>query len=484
VRESASVLASSEPSGSDGVLMCVLVAAELFLVVWLLRLLIYHPAPPFARMSMRRHAIRQLRPAAGRDRVSQWWARAWEQLPGLRLLVYLAFVVAAFVPVELKVGPFNSASESEDYLKTLWQVVAAALGLSVAIVAFAFEAFTGHHQRAYGGNLREFGRTSGLVFVIELGVLSLLFTGAVLLGLGHGAPGGWSAALAVSLSAATLLGVLYAVHRILRLLDRRQMLLLRQQRLRGTVQEALRQQLIGQLAEVRLANAALPVTRSYFAMAATRTITANRAGEVDDILLGRLARYAIKHRRRDQAENSMHVAVGIGDRTESGRPILYVPQQIAPTWARDRYLRGSVKLRRADEERADLVLVSQLQGLHEDAMDAARSGGEQAWREVADVYELVLLGLPRAADHYGIPFAGAVAAPGFIGHGPVQRIARFLYDELDAAVQADRRELVDPISYFPQHIATEAMRLKAPAIAQEMLRLYPAMYAMARRAVR
>jgi hypothetical protein len=114
-------------------------------------------------------------------------------------------------------------------------------------------------------------------------------------------------------------------------------------------------------------------------------------------------------------------------------------------------------------------------------MDAARTGAEQAWRDVADVYELILLGLPRAAEQFGISFAGAVAAPGFFGYGPVQRIASFLYDELSAALRSDRRELIDPISYFPQHIATQALDLNAAAVANEMLRLYPAMYALAAR---
>jgi hypothetical protein len=118
--------------------------------------------------------------------------------------------------------------------------------------------------------------------------------------------------------------------------------------------------------------------------------------------------------------------------------------------------------------------------LHGQAMDAARAGREEEWSEVGNAYEQVLLGLPRAAARWGVPFEGAVAAPGFFGHGPVQRIRDFLYDELRAAVDNNSRELIDPISYLPHGIALEATRLGAPAVAATMLSLYPAMYMLAR----
>jgi hypothetical protein len=79
-----------------------------------------------------------------------------------------------------------------------------------------------------------------------------------------------------------------------------------------------------------------------------------------------------------------------------------------------------------------------------------------------------------------VPFAGQVAAPGIFAYGPVQQISGFLYDELLAALENNHRELIDPISYFPQKIATEAARAGASSIAYPMLRLYPAMYYLAK----
>jgi hypothetical protein len=61
----------------------------------------------------------------------------------------------------------------------------------------------------------------------------------------------------------------------------------------------------------------------------------------------------------------------------------------------------------------------------------------------------------------------------------VQRIAGFFIDELSVAIAAEATELIDPIAYRPQAIADQATRLGAPAVAREMLDLYPRMYGLA-----
>ncbi len=100
------------------------------------------------------------------------------------------------------------------------------------------------------------------------------------------------------------------------------------------------------------------------------------------------------------------------------------------------------------------------------------------WRSVADHYELVILALPVEAARLGLSFEGAVAKPGFLGFGPMQRIGDFLLDELHEAVKMDSTELVDTITYWPQHVADRALTLGAPVIADEMLTLYPRMYGL------
>jgi hypothetical protein len=82
--------------------------------------------------------------------------------PALRTLVVGAsvcgLVTGVFLPIPVEFGPFDSAADSRDYLQTSWQVVAAALALSVAMIAFTFGAFLRGAEGAFGLTLAEFAR--------------------------------------------------------------------------------------------------------------------------------------------------------------------------------------------------------------------------------------------------------------------------------------------------------------------------------------
>ena len=112
-------------------------------------------------------------------------------------------------------------------------------------------------------------------------------------------------------------------------------------------------------------------------------------------------------------------------------------------------------------------------------MQAARDGLDERWRQIADSYEQVLLALPPAAAEFDIPFVGAVAAPGFFGVGPLQRIQRYLFDETRAALDANNAQVVEEIAAFPSRIAAKAVTIGAPTIATSMLALYPDLYQLA-----
>ncbi|MBE2319799.1 hypothetical protein DVA67_027795 [Solirubrobacter sp. CPCC 204708] len=457
------------------VLLLAAIASNLAAIGWLFRMLAVHPAPVAGRLSLRRQALKLLSASNRRKRWTDAIQRRRQRLGWTRFVIYAAALfVVVLIPVDVRWGPLDDVEDSEEFLRTLWQVVGAALGVSVAMVAFAFEAFRGSGQQAYGGSLREFAGASRLLLVIEIGLVSLLLDGVVLFGWGHNAPRGLPAAWAIIVSGITLVGVGYVMHRVVRLLDDSALRRMREERVRRLVDQAMTQQLVGQAATLWLGSSSLPIRTSFGNPGGATPIVASRAGEVVDVRLGPLSRFAVRH-----PNSQLWLPVNLGDSVAESGTGLYLTGQVSPR--KRRRLAAAVRVRRADDESGNRALTEALERLHQQAMGAARGGRENEWRAIGQLYELVLLALPKAAAAWGIPFAGAVMAPGFFGVGPVQRIADFLYDELVAAVNANSRELIGPITYLPQHVAIEATRLGAPALAAPLFQLYPAMYALARR---
>lgn len=459
----------------DGVLIVVLLALAVCLVLFCARMLMLHPAPAFGRLSLRRRALRVLRPRSRRERLRLRARHTSRHLQSLRWLAYVGIVATLWLPLSLDWGPLASEPESRRYLETMWQVVAAALGVSVAMVAFAFEAFSSSGQRTHGGTLREFAFSSRLVYAIEVGLLSLIVDGVVLFGPLGLETESWPAAFAIAMSGLTLVFVGLVIHLVLRLLDERALTRMRRRRLDVLLEGAMRQQLIGQAAQAWLSGSGLPVAYRLVSSSGAIPTRTQREGEIRDVHLGWLARWAVRKNRTNPKE-SIALAVMLGDPVSRNDALFFTGSSIGRF--QRLILMRAIRIRRRDDDRPDRALSALLTTLHQQSMEAARTGREDQWRTIAEAYERILLGLPQAAADWGIPFEGAVAAPGFFGHGPVQRIADYLYEELVAAVDNNHRELIDPITYLPQHIAVEATRLGAPSVASPMLRLYPAMYGL------
>jgi hypothetical protein len=77
------------------------------------------------------------------------------------------------------------------YLTVLWQVDGAALGLSLAVLVFAFQAYA---QSPYGGSLSEFASDTAAMWIVFIGLTSLFVDGLALLGVGRGGSEGWAGA--------------------------------------------------------------------------------------------------------------------------------------------------------------------------------------------------------------------------------------------------------------------------------------------------
>lgn len=129
----------------------------------------------------------------------------------------LLSALAAPVPVTFLV--FGNVTEAGEWLRTLWQVVAAALALSLTIMVFALEIFGRSGVVRYGGTLNAFAKRAGLARVFRLGVIALIIDGVVLANVGYGAPGGWAALVASSVSAGAIVSLPFVLNRVLRETD-------------------------------------------------------------------------------------------------------------------------------------------------------------------------------------------------------------------------------------------------------------------------
>ncbi len=448
-----------------------LIALELGIVLALFRILVSDPAPGIFAGSLRRAATRMLRPAKRDARISR-------RLRSIRAVLWrvhrpITILLAAgllAIPARVTWGPLANSTQSTSYLQALWVVVAASLGLSVAMVAFAFQAFVSIGRDVHGGTLREFADETRLLDAIGFGILTLVIIGTVLLHVGHESPHGWAAACATAFSVATLFGVLYVVNRVLVSLDERELLRMRSRRLERTVQRAMFEQLREQAAQSILQTTRMPIRRAYLPPRDSLAIPARKSGEIYDVKLGTLTR-AMKTQG-----SSAELAVSIGNRIDKGEPLMWLlGAQGRPSWS----VRRAVKIGRGPREKLAQALLEQLGQLHQQAVQAARDGLEDRWRQIADGYEQVLLALPPAAAEFDIPFAGIVAAPGFFGIGPLQRIQRYLFEETRAAIDADNAQVVEEITAFPSRIAARAVEIGAPTIATSMLALYPDLYQLA-----
>ena len=114
-------------------------------------------------------------------------------------------VAAIFVPTSITLEVFDVEAGTNTFLGTLWQVEAAAVGLSFAAILFLFQSFS---QGVLRVPLRESIYESKILPFLYLGLGSLFVDGLVLLGYGHGAPFGWAASWATALSMFAILALL------------------------------------------------------------------------------------------------------------------------------------------------------------------------------------------------------------------------------------------------------------------------------------
>lgn len=122
-------------------------------------------------------------------------------------LVALALIAFAAAPLSRGHALWDSDDDASTFLGLLWQVTAGTLGVAVAALIFLYESFGSATRRRRILSLSEFASRSGVTSLVGWLVVSLLLTGAVLLGWGDGAPMGWAALLAIIVAVYALLAL-------------------------------------------------------------------------------------------------------------------------------------------------------------------------------------------------------------------------------------------------------------------------------------
>lgn len=390
-------------------------------------------------------------------------------------------IVAALAPGwTIRFGPFDDEVQAREYLQTLWQVVAASVGVSVAVIAFVLQAFLTSAEQRHGGTLKEFAHQTKILWLFDLAAVALAVDGLALAEVGGIAPAGWPGLAASVLSGVTLLALLVGVPRaILYALEPTTLLAMRGRTARGTAARAVREQLLGQLAQAEIMRTAghTGVTRGIAPDAGQVAIAARRRGVVHDIDLERLSNASTKF--GEGSRSRIGVLVDLEQPVQPGTDLLALPRDPGPVarW----HLRRAIKIRRRPV--SSVALSAVIARLKQHALSAVRRGDDVELRDLTRVVEDVLLELPRATRRHDVDFAGAVGSPGLFGYGPAGRAFDVLHDALTECMDRGTDDLAETVLYTPYSVASGAADLRAPALIGDAAGYYVAAYVHAARRV-
>ena len=369
-------------------------------------------------------------------------------------------------------GPFKTTEKAESFLHDLWQVEAAALALSLAIIVFAVQAYRSATQERYGGTLRRYIRASWLQEGYEMGVVALLLTAAVLLGVGHGGPAGSAGAVAAGASVVSLFVLPLLLTSALRTTHRDFLREERERRLKAAVRDQVDHEVQARISLTLLNRlvAAEPLELRSYGRARqndpVRSIGAEKAGVVADINLRRLIRLA----RRARASGELTLGTHLYDYVGTETAVLLVPAGTHEP--NERLARRIVSVK--EGRRRDETLNRYLDDLEEEAVAAIRSGGPAAFQAIADAYIETLMAFPRSWERYGQRYTTAIArGTDFFPMGPVDEISKQFCANIVEALRASSDEVLRAAAYLPINACTRALPYAADGLIRTMLGLSP-----------
>lgn len=420
-----------------------------------------------ARFRARREEGRSW-PAAVTLRPRLWSKAHWrDHAYYLLAAVWAVLVFLPWIPNDW--NPFAKQEEAENFLRTLWQVDAAALALSLAIIVFGVQAYRDANKERYGA-LRRYIRASYLQEGYEQGVVALLITGVVLLGAGHGGPAGSAGAVAGLACFASIFILPPLLNEALRTTRRDFLREEREERLTGAVSEQVDREVeaahgVALLAEL---TASEPVELDIYGAGRREqpmnAVIARMVGSVADIRLHRLTRLA----RRTRDTGGVTLTTRLYDFVGNDSQLLLLPAAAGDGDAK--LARKVVKLRPGrwrDEE-----LRKYLKDLEEEAVAAIRAGAPGTFESIGDAYVDTLMEFPRSWARYGREYTVAVArGTEFFPVGPVSTIRQQFYTNIVEALRGSSDDVLSRATYLPIAVCTSALSNRADGLLTQMLGL-------------
>jgi hypothetical protein len=373
------------------------------------------PLPTEKPRSLRRVAVRrqnQARGLVGAERALHLarvgsWKLSHDRLWSLVLPV--AAVAVAFIPANVGLRPLRRGDHAVGVLEALWQVEAAALALSLAVVIFIFQAVYSARPRP---SIRDLAEGVRLPAIFYAGLGGLALTGMVLLGAGSGAPGGWAATWAVIWATLSGIGLIVLFVTMLRDIEPDSLYDRWLTRLREQVTQVIEREIFQRVA-INLLNDLCErwgfELRPWFGSwgsSQLQPVNARRRGVIHDINLWRLEK---AHRlskeldiARSHGDEKPAVLVYIGGAIDTGQPMM----RVAPVIGR---LAGLERAFKIVEYEPEAGLDASLSALHDEAVRLIRDVSPGAYARTTEVYEHLLLAAPETWARYGQRFGPDVA---------------------------------------------------------------------------
>ncbi|MFC5099712.1 hypothetical protein [Kibdelosporangium philippinense] len=132
-------------------------------------------------------------------------------------LVVGATVGILFLPVPYYLTGLGKESDAKQFIGQLWQVSAASVALTIAVVLFAFQVVSAIRA----ASLREMTRATPFLLVVYIGVSAIIVQALALLGLGYHGPTRWAGTWATIIALFSILSVAYLFATSLRAVDLR-----------------------------------------------------------------------------------------------------------------------------------------------------------------------------------------------------------------------------------------------------------------------
>ncbi len=362
------------------------------------------------------------------------FSRLFQDYRGALLLCVPCFGIA-FLPIGWSFRPFSNAQTTTSYLSILWQVEAAALALALAVVLFIFQAVYSAKPRP---SLRDLAERIFLPALFYSGLFGIALVGIVLLGAGHGAPGGWAATWTLLWGGVLALGLIGLFVQMLHAIEpdrlyRHWLARIEEEMNTHVEADVLRRIAASVLSDV-CANNGLTFSPMWGSSLAPHleAIIAERGGVVTDINLRRIRRagreseqtqVALTHRGEQPV-----VCVELGARVVPGSVLMrlarVIHQWVAPQKA--------FKIRPAPP---DVELYNLLDDLHDEALRLIRMGSPSAYRRLNEVYERLLLVHPGTWARYQQQYVpGLATGLGLLEWTTLDRVLRSLEDEVEQAI--------------------------------------------------